>query len=920
MKRILYITLTILTAVSCSRYDDTAIWDELRSHEERIAALEKWCEKANTNIAALEAIINALQQNDYVTGVTSILENGEEVGYTITFSKSEPVNIYHGKDGADGQPGAPGQDGKPGQDGQDGHTPVIGVKEDADGVYYWTLDGEWILDEDGNKIPADGKDGEDGEDGADGQPGAPGQDGEDGQPGAPGEDGKDGKDGIAPQIKIENDCGWISYEEGQTWTQLYKAVGEDGKDGEDGKPGKDGEDGDSFFKSVDTSDPNYVIITFADGTQIKLPTWKAFEDLQAQVEALNKGVEALQAMVEALNSKTYVTGVTPIVENGKEIGYTINFSDGQSVAIYHGKDGQDGAPGKDGQDGEDGQDGKDGYSPVIGAKQDTDGKYYWTLDGEWMTDENGNKIPTTGADGKDGIAPVLKIEDNMWYVSYDGGKTWEKEPLGPAVSNNGESFFSDVKFDAEFIYITLADGEEIKLPRHNEDSQKVPCTIELVKVEGQTATFTGHIDVAAEDLTYTQVTIYYSDAETFNIYNAKSVSTSAFDKDQNFTIELRDLRFGSTYNYCVYVKVKSEKMYGSVLQFDVHHPYYVEADLNAASATDLSAAESANSYIVSKSGLYKFKAVKGNSNETVGNVASAIIVWESFGTEVAPELFSLIEGVCCSNDYIVFKTSGNFAEGNALIAARDKDGEILWSWHIWFTDAPAGQVYNNEAGTMMDRNLGATSPTPGEAGALGLFYQWGRKDPFLGSSSVSTSTLAKSTIAWPDPVISDSFTGSPEYATAHPTTFIENNTVNKDWYFTDSPSVDNTRWLPSSSPKTVYDPCPAGWRVPDGGTSGVWAKALNTEVTSTFDSDNKGINLTGTFGEDAIIWYPSAGSRHYTEGTLTTVGSSGIYWSATPYTSSSVYASVLCISSNGRVNTNDYGNRARGYSVRCIME
>ena len=88
-------------------------------------------------------------------------------------------------------------------------------------VYYWTLDGEWLTDERGDKIKAEGTDGKDGADGEDGS------DGNDGQ------DGTNGKDGITPQFKIENDYWFISYDNGDTWTQLGKATGEDGKDGRD---------------------------------------------------------------------------------------------------------------------------------------------------------------------------------------------------------------------------------------------------------------------------------------------------------------------------------------------------------------------------------------------------------------------------------------------------------------------------------------------------------------------------------------------------------------------------------------------------------------------------------------------------------------------------------------------------------------
>ena len=170
---------------------------------------------------------------------------------------------------------------------------------------------------------------------------------------------------------------------------------------------------------------------------------------------------------------------------------------------------------------------------------------------------------------------------------------------------------------------------------------------------------------------------------------------------------------------------------------DVPPPYDVVSNLNMSSATDLSSSGSANCYIVSNDGLYKFKTVKCNSSESVGNVASASILWETFGTSETPEYLDLIKAFCYKDGYISFQTADSFKEGNAVIAAKDASGTILWLWHMWLTDQPEGQVYYNSAGTMMDRNLGATSATPGDVGALGLLYQWGRKDPFPGSSSIS---------------------------------------------------------------------------------------------------------------------------------------------------------------------------------------
>ena len=576
--RLLLIILCTLT-FSCQRYDDSAVWDELKAHAERIAELEALCEKMNSNISALDEIIAALQGNEYVTEIADITENGKVIGYTITFSKRGRVAIYHGKNGENGVPGQDGLPGQDGVDGKDGHTPVIGVRKDADGVYYWTLDGEWLTDAEGNKITTTGKDGADGQPGAPGADGQPGQDGEDGTDGEQGKPGQDGEDGITPLLKIEDDYWYISYDNGQRWQQLYKAIGEDGKDGQDGAPGKDGADGRSFFQSVDTTNPNYIILTLADGSQIKIPTWKAFEELQAEVNKLNTNLSALQTIIEALESNCFVTEISPIMEANKEVGYTIYFSNGQFVTIYHGKDGANGAPGQDGEDGKDGADGKDGYTPVISAKQDTDGNYYWTVDGEWMdgsagegnwvidggwlTDGNGNKIPATGRDGQ---TPVLKIVDGYWYISYDDGKTWSPEPLGPATAGAEGGIFSDISYDDEGLYITLSNGETITLSRREQSLIEL-CEISPIDITDRGATFVGSLNIPEKDLPYSQITIYYSDAEWFTILDAESITTSFFDYNCSFSIVLSGLKAGTVYSYCICVKVRGEEVYGEVGKF-----------------------------------------------------------------------------------------------------------------------------------------------------------------------------------------------------------------------------------------------------------------------------------------------------------------------------------------------------------------
>ena len=256
MKRFLLsvVCATSLVFSSC-QFDDSAIWDKINDHEKRIVALEELCKQMNTNISSLQSIVEALQKNDYITNVSPVRKDGEEIGHTITFAYGDTITIYHGTNG---------KDGANGKDGKDGYTPQIGVMKDTDGIYYWTVDGEWLLDGKGNKIQANGVNGTNGNNGQDGT------------------NGTNGVDGITPRLKIENDYWYVSYDNGATWTELGKATGENGSNGEDG---------DSIFNSV-TQDDEYVYFNLTDGTMITLPKHDKeniqFEDLQVKAICCKK--------------------------------------------------------------------------------------------------------------------------------------------------------------------------------------------------------------------------------------------------------------------------------------------------------------------------------------------------------------------------------------------------------------------------------------------------------------------------------------------------------------------------------------------------------------------------------------------------------------------------------------------------------
>ena len=630
----LFPLLCAMTLVLGGCYDDTDVWNNINSLDQRVTSLEELCRQMNTNIGSLQTIVSAFEKHDYIKTVTPVMKNGEEIGYTITFGYSDPVTVYHGKDGEKGEQGDKGDKGEQGDKGEtgekgdkgdhgeagvDGQTPVIGIKQDTDGIYYWTLNGGWLLS-DGQKVKAVGTDGAKGETGAQGPQGEQGPQGNQGIQGETGAigpqgpqgeqgiQGEAGKDGVTPQLKIEDGRWLMSYDKGATWEEVGQATGDQGPQGEPGK------DGDSFFQSVDTTSSEFVVFTLAGGQQFKIPTWSAFESLQKQCSQMNSNIEALQTVVSALQNNDYVTSVTPIYEGVKEIGYIINFSKGGKATIYHGEKGEQGDKGETGDKGDKGDTGAAGETPVIGIKQDTDGIYYWTLNGSWLLSD-GQKVKAVGTDGakgetgaqgpqgeqgiqgeagKDGVTPQLKIEDGKWLISYDKGVSWEEVgqatgdqgpqgetgatgpqgpqgetgPQGPQgeqgiqgeAGKDGDSFFQSVTQDEENVYLTLADGTKFSVPK----TPSAAAVLTLANTTGFTATFNGTVIKSSLDL---KVTVYYSTTSDLTVYkNRGKVSVTEFGGEA-FTLKLTGLGAETTYYYFTEVISNGTVKYSAIGTF-----------------------------------------------------------------------------------------------------------------------------------------------------------------------------------------------------------------------------------------------------------------------------------------------------------------------------------------------------------------
>lgn len=288
---------------------------------------------------------------------------------------------------------------------------------------------------------------------------------------------------------------------------------------------------------------------------------------------------------------------------------------------------------------------------------------------------------------------------------------------------------------------------------------------------------------------------------------------------------------------------------------------------------------SANCYVIPSSGMWAINAVKGNSSEKV-EARTIKILWQE-GTIVRDPFLT-------AGGKIVFTSTTS--RGNALLAACDASGKVLWSWHIWATETPSDIRYP-DGRRAMDRNIGATSAYSGPT-SYGLYYQWGRKDPL--------KTGAFTTVA------SSSYTGNVEYASANPTVFITS--TSGDWMqVSDSDLWGNGYGVAATSVKAVQDPCPAGYRV------------APAELWTTFSSyyfTSAGYNFPTGYSS-YTSWYPCAGYLRAGYGDLIYSGTSGSYHSSTPAASGNLRGLRF---SRNTTSKSFSGSRADGMSVRCIKE
>lgn len=368
-------------------------------------------------------------------------------------------------------------------------------------------------------------------------------------------------------------------------------------------------------------------------------------------------------------------------------------------------------------------------------------------------------------------------------------------------------------------------------------------------------------------------------------------------------------------------------------------------------AVNLSAIGTANCYIVSPGATSAFDVeFKGNSTTAaIGEVVSATLVWQD-----TKGLVEKIDYAPLEKQIVV--TTAPDTSGNAVVAACNADGQILWSWHLWVTAYdPAKSLYTTPANasgttwTFMDRNLGATTPAPESFDSHGMIYQWGRKDPF---TSAGTFTVINEDYSYeidgerpiydirneelPKIRTLAEYHGTIEKSIRNPMVFyamtyeytgemdeygneiVLNDYRTKDWVDVS----DDDYWGGVSGVKTICDPCPVGYKVPtctpDGNTPYAWL----VYADMTWDDTNHGATQDGQ-------WFPACGTRVYASGGLDLTEAtpySGMWIGTAGKASANVeqypelYGQYMFIINGKRTFKVNKDARSQGMSVRCVKE
>ena len=637
---------------------------------------------------------------------------------------------------------------------------------------------------------------------------------------------------------------------------------------------------------------------------------KQIEDLQGQIDKMNSNITDLETITSSLGAlrNLLVIGQAgdPIMSAKQSAkGYDFEFKTNGVVNVINQTAGI-----------------SVGYE---------DGDFFWTLDGEPLTNASGAKAVIT-------VAPEFRINDGKIEMSTDGKKSWipiaassknlvekveenasyitvtflgntvvefPKEKLlavmlsgdGSTMATTGKAtveFYIDGKTDEYTVTPLLADGWSAQTAWENAVKGSVDFTAPAPSADATARLFfcdgIGHMvttDINFADLKVDEAfPVMYPAWDAYNVPAAGgTVEVSLYTNQESYDVAIEGgegwLERAST------KAVREDKVsFTAVANTDVEmrcakvtftsgvyvQTVYIWQDgVSVPSGENLSASGTANCYIVSKAGEYWFDATVMGCGDS-GILPSVAAPNEDFPTssvlEAEPEKTTVvwdsgdvITDVKMTDGKISFTATGN--EGNALIAVKNSRDLVIWSWHIWCTDVPAERTHTNPdmlQFTTLDRNLGATSANPedGEA-TYGLYYQWGRKDPFEAATCVermprNSAHSVAFAIRYPErPYNQDGNTEGNWYKSLN-------------IYLWGNPDYGKNRYLKDLK-KSIYDPCPVGYMVPPANTFMIFEDESRTQFTET------GLVVRGEYGQTS--YYPFAGRLYEYQ---TTAGSELVLW------------------------------------------
>ncbi len=419
-------------------------------------------------------------------------------------------------------------------------------------------------------------------------------------------------------------------------------------------------------------------------------------------------------------------------------------------------------------------------------------------------------------------------------------------------------------------------------------------------------------------------------------YNPKTtqftVKNAAASKYMVTKVLAEKVELGDTpADFVVEVPAGTLKNGGTLTLYDVNNlPFYavefpaqtIEKGKVAAIATepivpvaqtvDLNSAQGyANTYVIKSVGKYKFETVKGNDSAARLDAASVEVTWETWCNNEPVTQNSLVKSVTLEEGFVVVETADPFHAGNALVSVKNAEGTIIWSWMLWMSEET---IANIEVGGIqfMDRNLGALTADKDKPGLnYGLLWQWGRVAPMMGLDGTHEGVTMTSYPADVTNTVERSAEGTNwpiEYGIAHPTTFLYGNydtAQNGHRHWADDLTVADGLWGPA---KTIYDPCPAGYKVMEFESSQVLFDGMEGDTAAC------GITANG-------YWFPYTGYWKYSSSSRSSDATEGYYWSSTHQIRDEAVG-YYCVAKYTKVSSQStsYDSKGSAMAIRCEVD